>query len=245
MSGRRNPSSDGSNVALLAAAGAVAAISSVGIVLALASRERRSRFQDSKELYIPSRYNTTLVSRPHDAMQLAGYLLVPAVNVCVSHCRRLQHRVLWYTVVYLAKNAVRVMISPSPFRRTSTWLLQPSQMHVGVASAHRAVAPSRYVHALARCRKENAWPAPSRICRLFHMASFAKDFISRSSRRTWVWLPHQRRRIEADLCASSTSCKGCNYLGLETTAVQSCCICRHGNRRRHSSLEVPPKIYVV
>ncbi|CAM9901538.1 unnamed protein product [Scytosiphon promiscuus] len=55
MSGRRNPSSDGSNVALLAAAGAVAAISSVGIFLAFTSRERRSRFQDSKELYIPSR----------------------------------------------------------------------------------------------------------------------------------------------------------------------------------------------
>lgn len=56
MTGRRSPSPDTSNVALVAAAGALAAISSVGLLLLLTSKDRRSRFKDSKELYIPSRY---------------------------------------------------------------------------------------------------------------------------------------------------------------------------------------------
>lgn len=56
MTGRRGPSSDSSNVALVAAAGALAAISSMGLLLLFTSRDRRNRFQDSKELYIPSRY---------------------------------------------------------------------------------------------------------------------------------------------------------------------------------------------
>lgn len=61
MYSRRIPSSDSSsNVALVAAAGALAAISSVGLFLLCTSRDNRragsTRFHDSKELYIPSRY---------------------------------------------------------------------------------------------------------------------------------------------------------------------------------------------
>ncbi|CAB1114562.1 unnamed protein product [Ectocarpus sp. CCAP 1310/34] len=52
---RRSPSPDSSNIVLVTAAGALAAVSSVVVFLAVASRDRRSRFQDSKELYIPSR----------------------------------------------------------------------------------------------------------------------------------------------------------------------------------------------
>eukprot|EP00903_Cladosiphon_okamuranus_P005436 g5422.t1 len=55
MTGLRSSSTDTSNIALVAAAGALAAISSVGLLLLLTSRDRRNRFQDSKELYIPSR----------------------------------------------------------------------------------------------------------------------------------------------------------------------------------------------
>lgn len=56
MTGRRSPSSDTSNVALVAAAGSLAAVSSVGLLLLVTSRDRRNRFENSKELYIPSRY---------------------------------------------------------------------------------------------------------------------------------------------------------------------------------------------
>ena len=62
MPDRRNLSSDssgsGGSIALVAAAGALAAISSVGLLLVYTSRERRTRaaFQDSKELYIPNRF---------------------------------------------------------------------------------------------------------------------------------------------------------------------------------------------